>query len=260
MKITDKLTERVKAILGNRNPHKKLSEKYNIVNTFDIIKKFEEHGFEMYEVRTAGARTNDNYATAKHIVMMHDANATRKDYIHQVVIFNSHNGNTSFQLFAGQLRFVCMNGLIAGEETVPTLKVIHTNQKWEEQVEQFIKDYEKAKDETDRIYQKMMDKNLTEYRMAQFCEEAMKLRHGKEAVDYRELNLIRRKEDEGNSLYLVFNRVQEALMEGHYRIYTIDPEDKVTVKIKSAKRLTDISKIIDVNKKLHDLAVRNLKF
>lgn len=46
------------------------------------------------------------------------------DEANEIVLLNSHNGTSSYQMLAGVLRFVCQNGMVAGDD-VRDIRVPH---------------------------------------------------------------------------------------------------------------------------------------
>src|SRR3546814_4668873 len=43
----------------------------------------------------------------------------------EIILLNSHDGTSSYQMLAGMFRFVCQNGLVCGD-TVADVRVPHT--------------------------------------------------------------------------------------------------------------------------------------
>src|SRR3546814_3730030 len=52
---------------------------------------------------------------AKHMLRLRREDGIGKPEAAEAIIVNSHDGTSAFQLFAGMLRFVCTNSMIAGE-------------------------------------------------------------------------------------------------------------------------------------------------
>jgi hypothetical protein len=104
---------------------------------------------------------------------------------------------------------------------------------------------------------------LTKEQQIEFAKKAALLRFT--AKSYNEDNIadvvsiddllnVDRKEDAGNGLYEVFNRVQESLIQGKYLYATNGKVDRQVGKARKARPIKNFKQSIDVNKKLSELA------
>ena len=83
---------------------------------------------------------------------------------------------------------------------------------------------------------------LTEEQMKDFATKAMQLRT-KQQVDVMEVLTAERPQDEGNDLWVVFNRIQEKLTGGSYRAGR-----------RKARSVKNFQKDIELNEQLFELA------
>jgi hypothetical protein len=60
----------------------------------------------------------------KHMLRLRHADQIGGEEADEIVLLNSHDGSSSYQMVAGLLRFVCKNGLAAGEN-VTDIRVPH---------------------------------------------------------------------------------------------------------------------------------------
>lgn len=136
----------------------------------------------------------------------------------QVVMVNSHDRSRRFDLRAGVFRLVCSNGLIAGS-TFASAHLTHlqsTTKDLDAKIQAVI-------DSTGRLYDLVsaMDrKRLDPLEQTAFVRGAMKLRFGKSSnwkIKPEQLLEVRREEDKSDSLWTIFNRVQENLLRGGVR-------------------------------------------
>ena len=65
---------------------------------------------------------------------------------------------------------------------------------------------------------------------------------------------VERKEDKGDGLYEVFNRVQESLVKGKYLYASDGKVNAEGTKTRKARPIKNFKQSIDVNKKLSELA------
>ena len=75
-----------------------------------------------------------------------------------------------------------------------------------------------------------------------------------DVVDIDDLLNVERKEDAGNGLYEVFNRVQESLVQGKYNYASNGKVNDEGTKTRKARPIKNFKQSIDVNKKLSTLA------
>src|SRR3546814_14630546 len=75
-------------------------------------------------VARTGVRSEDRRDCAKDRIRLRHANLINDAEAKEIVLLNSHDGTSSYQLLAGLLRFVCQNGLVFGD-TVADVRVPH---------------------------------------------------------------------------------------------------------------------------------------
>lgn len=102
------------------SPAPSRSEKYSFFKTTDIIEAMHDKGFLV-----AGANQRGKSDFGQHLVRMrHHSVIDSKDLVPELVIRNSHNGQTPLTFMAGMFRMVCSNGLIVGSVD-STIKIYH---------------------------------------------------------------------------------------------------------------------------------------
>lgn len=91
-----------------------LSPRYGQLHTSSLIPVMRDHGF----VPVQAAQKRSRKASPEHSQHMiafsqldGDVNGNRPE----IILYNSHDGSGSIKLFAGAFRFICSNGIIAGD-------------------------------------------------------------------------------------------------------------------------------------------------
>ena len=141
----------------------------------------------------------------------------------EVLITNSHNGQSAFKFHLGLFRLVCSNGLVVADKSIENFRVRHFSIDFDT-----IKQYMTAV--TSRMPEMMSNINtfkgiiMNSAQQTDFATRAMLLRNDKQIdsisgrLDMRtfssiyhpnELLTIQRGGDESNDLFTVFNRIQE---------------------------------------------------
>ena len=104
----------------------KLSDRYTMVPTIDVVDKFIQNGWEVTAAKQVG-RT----AFAKHQVRLRNSELPQVgDSLLEAVITNSHNGGSTLQIGAGLYRLVCSNGLTVPVSTFGDMKQSHLRHVW----------------------------------------------------------------------------------------------------------------------------------
>jgi len=60
----------------------------------------------------------------KHMLRLRHADQITGEEADEIVLLNSHDGTSSYQMLAGTFRFVCQNGMVAGEN-IADIRVPH---------------------------------------------------------------------------------------------------------------------------------------
>ena len=156
----------------------------------------------------------------KHMIRMrHAGQVGAKPEANEIILINSHDGASSYQMLAGVFRFVCCNGMVVGD-ICDDVRIKHTGDAQGEVIDaafQVLHDFEKVETSTESM--KLLQLSSDEERA--FATAALAVRFG-ESTDAKALAPItveqlveaRRPEDLGRSLWTTFQRVQENAMRG----------------------------------------------
>jgi len=234
-----------------------VSQKYNVINTMDVVQQFEKYGFELNDIAASGIRNTDKVGKGKHMVRMAADFKMVGGLRPEVVIHNSYDGTKALNIRVGLFRFVCSNGLIAGSNLVPALQIFHSNNNWSEEINNFIDTYEEKHNKQKEWIERMMDKSMCLDEAYILAKKALEIRHTdnriiNDLVDPLELLIVQRKEDRSNNAWSKFNTLQENLVQGNFRKYDNSGN------IRKAKVLTNIDELIRMNIDLSDLFEKTL--
>lgn len=226
-----------------------LKDKYKLVKTSELIEKVKSLGYEVEKFTALKTRKAERKGYQKHRVLF-TSKALQTEHSSegrlQLLMTNSHDGTSSVIFQLGFFRFICSNGLVAGDLVGEPIRVRHSG-KIEEKIEHAIAALAERAKVLDEAITKLKTRKLTTEQIKQFELEAAKLRFD----NVIEASFpLRRIEDEGNCLFEVFNRVQEGLTKGGARIKTLDGKDK------AIRKLSSFVSDTEVNSKLFDLALQ----
>ncbi|ASG20196.1 DUF932 domain-containing protein [Nitrospirillum viridazoti] len=197
-----------------REAHDSRSERYVYVPTIEIVEGLRREGwFPFFAVR-AVPRDGSRHGHAKHMLRLRRDDGIGKPEAAEVIIVNSHDGTSAYQMFAGMLRFVCTNSMIAGER-FEEVRVPHKGGIQDQIIEgvyTVAEDFPRLIDATET----MKDTCLSRDEQQVLAEASLVARYGEEESPVRPDQIIapRRREDAGQSLWQTFNVIQENLIRG----------------------------------------------
>lgn len=105
-------------------PHESRSERYSYIPTATVLQELRGEGFEPFMVCQTRVRQDDRRDYTKHMVRLRHASQINGREANEIILLNSHDGTSSYQMLAGMFRFVCQNGLVCGD-TVADVRVPH---------------------------------------------------------------------------------------------------------------------------------------
>ena len=204
-----------------------VSEKYKHLGTQEVMSVFERNGFSYHRAWAQGrsAKSTKEQDTSKHVVEMRHQSVVAPQLgglVPTVFIVNSHDGSSSLQIKVGMLRLVCMNGLVVGNE-MGSFTIRHSGKAAQmSELEAKIAAIAQTFAAVVATFTKMNEYQMTDYQMKDLALEAMVIKYGYNTVvgisveariaAVNSLLRANRLQDEGNSLYLVFNRIQENML------------------------------------------------
>jgi hypothetical protein len=187
-----------------------------------VLRGLRKEGFEPFMVAQGASRVEGKAEFTKHMIRMrHAGQVQTRPEANEIILINSHDGASSYQMLAGMFRFVCCNGLVVGE-VVEDIRIPHKGNIQGEVIEgafRVLDEFEAVNELTEA----MKALQLQPPEEIAFATAALALRFGsaasKPAATARashaeQLIEARRPEDIGHSLWTTFQRVQENVIRG----------------------------------------------
>jgi len=212
----------------SKTPSGNVTEKYTHIPTDRVINDMELLGWGVVDAKEVKARTQDTKGFQKHLVVFRNPdvviNGEDGDTVYpQVLLTNSHDGKNAFTFTAGLYRMICENGLVVADTKFEDFKVRHMGYDFET-LQDTIKDIVGSLDLTVESMNKMKATELNEKQMFELAKSFLDMRvegslasYTKEAIE--DVLEPQRKQDKGNGLWEVFNRVQENIIEGNFQYH-----------------------------------------
>lgn len=199
--------------------HESRGDRYGFIPTIKVLDGLRNEGFQPYEVRQTKVRDLSRKEHTKHMVRLRHISevGTQRDEAGEIILINSHDGTSSYQLLSGFFRFVCSNGLIAGD-VCNDIRVRHSGNVVNDVIEGATRVLDNLQIANDRIDQyKSIQLSGEEQHL--FAKSALALRWDPENTPVVPGSVLsaHRWDDRKSDLWTTFNRVQENLIGGGVR-------------------------------------------
>ena len=122
--LSDDQIRRVAPSIFADAPHESRSERYTYIPTAAVLTELRKEGFQPFMVTQTRVRDEGKREHTKHMLRLRHASQINGAEANEIVLLNSHDGTSSYQMLAGMFRFVCSNGLVCGD-TVADVRVPH---------------------------------------------------------------------------------------------------------------------------------------
>jgi hypothetical protein len=197
-------------------PHESRSERYSYIRTATVLTELRKEGFQPFMVCQTRVRHEDRRDYTKHMLRLRHASQINGDEANEIILINSHDGTSSYQMLAGMFRFVCQNGLVCGD-TFADVRVHHKGNVIDQVIEgayEVLHGFEQVQDSCDGMRAIALDDGEAEV----FARSALVLKYDEpgKALPITESQILRprRFDDAHADLWSTFNRVQENLVKG----------------------------------------------
>jgi hypothetical protein len=200
--------------------HASRSERYTYIPTIEVLRGLRKEGFEPFMVAQSKSRIEGKTDFTKHMIRMrHAGHVSTRPEANEIILINSHDGASSYQMLAGVFRFVCCNGLVVGT-VANDIRIPHKGNIQNDVIDgafRVLEDFESVDASTEGM--KAIELKPEEERA--FATAALALRYGERTegqppapITPDQLVEARRPEDLGHSLWTTFQRVQENTLRG----------------------------------------------
>lgn len=197
-------------------PHESRSERYSYIPTAAVLSELRKEGFEPFMVCQTRVRNEDRRDHTKHLIRLRHASQINGSEANEIILLNSHDGSSSYQMLAGMFRFVCHNGLVCGD-TVADVRVPHKGDVTDHVIEgayEVLRGFEQVHSSREAMRAITLEDGEQEI----FARSALALKYDDpnkpSPVTESQLLMPRRFEERRADLWSTFNRVQENFIKG----------------------------------------------
>ena len=238
--------------LFQNQPYHEVSQKYHFIETIDIIEQIRNESWFPVAVSQSGVRDENkegfqqHYVRFQHFSDLINPNAN----VVELLLFNSHDRSKAFTISAGIYRYVCSNGLVIADSVFDSYKIKHLGDK-ENDVINAVANITAIKPKLLEKISKFESITLNQNEKESFLQSALPLRFENhlELDNPNELLTPLRVEDKNDDLYTVLNILQENFLSSKVSGYNKETNRRFT-----SKQITSISKDVEINKGLWDIA------
>jgi hypothetical protein len=249
-----------------------LSTKYGNFNSANAIEVMSDYGYGVTQAAQVKGRSEKSNIYGQHLMAFakrHEINALSEQQP-EIIFYNSHDGKSSMKLFAGIYRFVCSNGIIAGEGFDQRMIHYKSNlDSFENLLTYTAAKLESVTDFTARLQRITPDQEIINH----FTKQALSTRYdylGNTPVGslitnmfdtraVRQALAVTRREDMADDAWTIFNRVQESVLRGGFDV--LGPRKRYGKKFigyKKTKAINSVKENVTINRKLWDIAQETL--
>ena len=241
-----------------------VSKRYLFVNTETIVDDLDKLGWKPVQAAQRKSRGNGGTIFSKHMVAFQNPDIKIKgsdgdDSFPRIIMTNSHDGMQAFKFSVGIFRLVCSNGLVVADEQFSDFKIKHKGYTFGElrdvvnqavadlpnkvQVLNDMKNRTLTQEEKNKL---ALDSMLVRAGIEPGSEKATKFNYDDETIE--DILDPKRKEDEGDDLWRVFNVIQEKITQGEFHAALRG------AKVRKVRKIKSFEKDLKVNKELFKLA------
>lgn len=217
--LTDDQIRSVVPSIFAQAKHESRSARYTYIPTIDVLQGLRGEGFSPFMVCQTRTRDDTKREHTKHLIRLRHASQINASEANEVVLLNSHNGTSAYQMLSGVYRFVCSNGMVCGE-TQSDIRVRHTGNIIDNVIEgafRVLEGFELVDEQKDGMKALTLDAG----EQGAFARAALALKYDTDTapppVTETQLLQANRSADRAGDLWTTFNRVQENIIRGGLR-------------------------------------------
>lgn len=242
----------------------RLTSRYHSLKTSDLLPVLADYGYFPVQAAQKRARKGEQRHAAHMLAFAKDADGDG-GLRSEIIAYNSHDGTSGVKLFAGAYRFVCSNGIIAGEGFKANVRHTHRAMSgFEEMLQGIITSLPKMMDTISSLRSRRMDIDEAQ----ELATKAVQLRwdyidgvyvpedtpKGTYATrsTVRDALSCQRREDATFDAWTVLNRIQENVVRGNVMVRSITDRSQGERK---ARPIASIQEHVRVNQQLFDMVM-----
>ncbi|BEB31960.1 hypothetical protein VEE44_37640 [Escherichia coli] len=209
----DELAHYVPSVFSEEK-HESRSNRYTYIPTITLLDDLQREGFQPFFACQTRVRDQSKREHTKHMLRLRREGQITGKQVPEIILLNSHDGSSSYQMLPGLFRSVCQNGLICGE-SFGEVRVPHKGNVVEKVIEgayEVLGIFDRVEEKRDAMQSLLLPPPAQEA----MAKAALTYRFGEEHQPVTEKQILspRRWQDESNDLWTTYQRIQENLIKG----------------------------------------------
>ncbi|HDS6516240.1 TPA: DUF945 domain-containing protein [Klebsiella oxytoca] len=198
----------------SENKHESRSDRYTYIPTITLLDNLQREGFRPFFACQTRVRDVSKREHTKHMLRLRREGQIMGMQVPEIILLNSHDGSSSYQMLPGLFRVICCNGLVCGE-SFGEVRVPHKGNVVERVIEgayEVLGIFDKVEEKRDAMQSLMLPPPA----QLALAKAALTYRFGEEHQPVTESQLLapRRWQDESGDLWTTYQRIQENLIKG----------------------------------------------
>jgi hypothetical protein len=224
---TEQIKHRAPAVFSTTKAER-LTDRYVSLNTSDVLPIMADYGYFPTQAAQKRSRKSSSEHTA-HMIAFSSAHDVAEvgDIRPEIILYNSHDGSGSVKLYAGAFRFICSNGIVAGDGFQSRIYHSKALNGFEEMLRTTTATLPLLMDRIEKMRGLMLSTgqvhDMAIAGVATRWSDYTGQPKGAYAVaqTVKDVMNVRRVGDEGYDAWTVFNRIQEGVIRGNAMIRSI---------------------------------------
>ncbi|HGK7396970.1 MULTISPECIES: DUF932 domain-containing protein [unclassified Citrobacter] len=209
----EELMQVVPSVFGE-DKHASRSERYSYIPTITLLENLQREGFQPFFACQTRVRDLSKREHTKHMLRLRRAGQITGQQVPEIILLNSHDGSSSYQMLPGIFRSVCTNSLVCGQ-SFGEIRVPHKGNVVEKVIEgayEVLGVFDRVEEKRDAM-QSLLLPPAAQQAMA---NAALTYRFGEkhQPVTATQILTPRRYEDRQDDLWTTYQRLQENLLKG----------------------------------------------
>lgn len=237
------------------------SQKYEFMTTSDVVNILADMNWAIHDAKQQ--KTKKNPETTKHLIRFRNESLNWKGgNVPEILLVNSHDRTSALTFHVGIFRLICSNGLVIADKTFEKFHVRHMFTTFETVTNTITQITQKLPEVLNTI--EMFEGTiLTPDQQMELALRSIAIRYPEyldvktnevrydlihKAMNVQDVLTPQRIQDEGDNLWVTYNRVQEHIIKGGFKKMGVGNKQI------QARELTNIKMLINVNQGLWDVA------
>lgn len=265
----ERIQQLAPAVFSDTKAHG-LSDRYASLNTAQLLPVLADFGY--FPMQAAQKKSRKGEAQhSSHMLSFaktYHTEDTIGDVRPEIILYNSHDGSSSVRLFAGCFRFICSNGIVAGDGFQS--RMYHSAKAitgFEDMLASTINSLPVLMERIEKLRStKLMYSDAVEMARKGVQTRWKYMPYSTDGVPFgsyatektvRDALVVQRNEDDYMDAFTVFNRIQEAVVRGNAFVRSLSKANTKhgdTGVMRKARPISSVSEGIRVNSELWTMA------